>query len=125
MTLYKASKLANVLFTYELDRRAQGRGVRSNAICPGFVPETLAERQSGLRRFFTREVLARMPFAQRLERASTYLADLATDPALDGVGGKFYCEGAPTPSSPASHDTELARGLWAVSATLCDLPDAL
>ena len=32
---YKNSKLANVLFTYELSRQLEGSGVKVNAICPG------------------------------------------------------------------------------------------
>ena len=39
---YRNSKLANMWFTYELQRRLAGAGVTSNAICPGFVPAAIA-----------------------------------------------------------------------------------
>ena len=32
---YKNSKLANILFTFELNRQLQGSGVKVNALCPG------------------------------------------------------------------------------------------
>ena len=38
--LYRNSKLANILFAYELDRRLKGSGVTSNALSPGFIPNT-------------------------------------------------------------------------------------
>lgn len=37
---YKNSKLAVLWFTYELQRRLEGRPITANAVCPGFVPTT-------------------------------------------------------------------------------------
>jgi len=42
---YRNSKLANIWFAYELNRRLMGTGVTSNAVCPGFVPEAIGARR--------------------------------------------------------------------------------
>lgn len=53
---YRTSKLANMWFAYELQRRLMGTGVTSNAVCPGFVPAAIAaRRKSSIERFFTRK----------------------------------------------------------------------
>ena len=68
---YKNSKLANRWFAYELQRRLAGTGVTSNAVCPGFVPEAIADRRkSPVERWMYGQVLRRMPFARSLEQAS-------------------------------------------------------
>ena len=68
---YRNSKLANMWFTYELQRRLTGTAVTSNAVCPGFVPAAIADRRSSpIDRFMYKQVLARMPFARSLEQAS-------------------------------------------------------
>lgn len=122
---YKNSKLANVWFAYELQRRLAGSGVTSNAVCPGFVPAAIAERrESPLERFFYREILARMPFARSLEQASASYLVAATGPQYETVGGKFIVDGEEIPSSPESYDEQKARRLWELSAQWCGLEDA-
>src|SRR5512136_2783295 len=60
---YCNSKLANMWFTYELQRRLTGTGVTSNAVCPGFVPEAIGDRRtSSFDRLLYRHILPRMPF---------------------------------------------------------------
>ena len=74
MLAYKNSKLANLWFTYELNRRLDGTGVAANALCPGFVPATIADEVRGLRRFKFRHILSRLPFARTpTEATDTYL----------------------------------------------------
>lgn len=112
---YASSKLANILFTYELDRRYHRKGIRSLAVCPGFVPETGARHYQGVRAFFFGQVLSRMPFARSLATASGHLADLCVEAKFDGIGERFYMDGHQHRSSEASYDEALARRLWEVS----------
>jgi retinol dehydrogenase-12 len=119
---YRNSKLANMWFAYELQRRLTGTGVTSNAVCPGFVPAAIAaRRKSTIERLFYAQVMTRMPFARSLEQASESYVFAATDPALEGVGGKFIVDGKEKRSSDESYDEEKARRLWELSWEWCGL----
>jgi retinol dehydrogenase-12 len=119
---YKNSKLANMWFAYELQRRLSGMNVSSNAVCPGFVPEAIADRRKGaVDRFFYRQVMRRMPFARSLDQASASYLAVAVDPRFEGVGGKFIVDGKETPSSDESYDEEKAQRLWEMSRLWCGL----
>jgi NAD(P)-dependent dehydrogenase (short-subunit alcohol dehydrogenase family) len=119
---YRNSKLANIWFAYELQRRLTGTGVTSNAVCPGFVPAAIAaRRKSPIEKFFYAQILARMPFARSLEQASTSYMIAATDPALEGVGGKFIVDGKEKCSSEESYNEQKARRLWEMSWEWCGL----
>lgn len=119
---YRNSKLANMWFAYELQRRQTGTDVTSNAVCPGFVPAAIAARRnSPVEKFFYAQIMARMPFARSLEQASDSYMIAATDPAFEGVGGKFIVDGKEKRSSDDSYDKEKARRLWELSLEWCGL----
>jgi retinol dehydrogenase 12 len=119
---YNNSKLANVWFTYELQRRLAGSGVTSNAVCPGFVPQAIGDRRtSAFDRLLYRRILPRMPFARSLDQASSSYVMAATDPRWEGVGGKFITDGKERLSSDESYDEAKARKLWDLSWTWCGL----
>jgi NAD(P)-dependent dehydrogenase (short-subunit alcohol dehydrogenase family) len=118
---YSNAKLANVWFAYEWQRRYGSVGVTANALCPGFVPASIAERRSGLTRVFYKDVLARMPFARSLDQAATSIVWLATNPRYASTGGKFIFDCQEIPSSAESYDEHKARQLWEASLALCGL----
>ncbi len=121
---YKNSKLANMWFAYELQRRLSGSGVTSNAVCPGFVPESIADRRKSIERWLYREVLARMPFARSVEQASSSFVFVATDPRYETFGGKFIVDKKEIASSDESYDQEKAQRLWKESSRWCGLQAA-
>lgn len=110
---YGQSKLANVLFTYELDRRLTGSGVTVNALHPGFVRTGLPTKHTPvpLRLFVALSFLFGMP-PQEGARTSVMLA---ADPELEGVSGKYFSVGKPVRSSPRSYDQQSAERLWEIS----------
>jgi NAD(P)-dependent dehydrogenase (short-subunit alcohol dehydrogenase family) len=119
---YCNSKLANMWFAYELQRRLEGSGVTSNAVCPGFVPEAIGDRRtSGFDRVLYRRILPHMPFARTLDQASSSYLMAATDQRWEGVGGKFIVDGKERLSSDASYDEAQARKLWDLSWAWCGL----
>jgi retinol dehydrogenase 12 len=106
---YGSSKLANILFTYELARRLDGKNVTVNAVHPGFV-NTNFQRAAGLN--------MRGPLTSE-EGADTQLW-LATSPEMEGVTGKYFVRRQDTRSSAISYDTAVAKRLWDVSAKMVD-----
>ena len=119
---YCNSKLGNMWFAYELQRRLTGSGVTSNAVCPGFVPQAIGDRRtSSFDRLLYRKILPHMPFARSLDRASSSYLMAATDPHWEGVGGKFIVDGKERRSSDESYDEAQSRKLWDLSGKWCGL----
>ena len=120
---YNQSKLANVLFTYELARRLDGSGVTVNCLAPGVTRTNFGREDSGpVMRLLT--PLAR-PFMRSPEEGAATAVWLASSPEAEGVTGSYYLRrrGGPTArrSSRRSYDTQLARRLWQVSEELTGL----
>ena len=120
---YNQSKLANVLFTYELARRLDGTGVTVNCLAPGVTRTNFGRDDSGpLMRLLS--PLAR-PFMRSPEEGAATAVWLASSPEAEGVTGRYYLRrrARPTPrrSSRRSYDTDLARRLWRVSEELTGL----
>lgn len=110
---YGQSKLANVMFTYELARSLAGSGVTANALHPGLVHTGFGgnNRQWVWRfvYFFINRMA--MPPAQGAETAIY----LAAAPEVEGVTGRYFVRCRPTASSRASYDEAAARRLWTAS----------
>ena len=109
---YAHSKLAIVLFTYELARRLEGTGVTANALHPGIVATNFAMQGGGSMGLIVR--LFR-PFFVGPEQGAQTGVYLATSPEVEGVTGKYFVNRKAVPSSPASYDTTIASRLWEVS----------
>ena len=115
MRAYSQSKLANVLFTYELARRLEGSGVTVNVLHPGFVGTGFA-RNNGVLYNFGMGVLGKFIRQPAMgARTSIYLA---SSPEVEGVTGKYFYDCQEIPSSAISHDLGLAEKLWQVSLEL-------
>lgn len=124
LTAYSRSKLANVLFAYELARRLHGMGITVNCCHPGLVQTALLE--SGFDRWWLRWLFPLLTHRMITpEKGATTLLHLATAPELAGVTGGYFTRSRIVASSPLSHDRELAAQLWQDSLRLTgQLPDA-
>ena len=135
---YNRSKLANVLFTYELARRLEGRGVTANCLHPGVVPTNLnrylgtgrdpaASQPSPvtrMKRSFRRKLgllRGRRSEVCTPEEACRTSVHLATSPDVEQVSGAYFVDCRQASSSPASHDEAIAARLWEVSERLTGL----
>jgi NAD(P)-dependent dehydrogenase (short-subunit alcohol dehydrogenase family) len=116
---YNQSKLANVMFTYELARRLEGTGVTATVAHPGVVRTAFgAEDPSPFWKVFL--PLAR-PLLKSPERGAQTSIYLASSPEVEGVSGKYFANRKPRTSNKASYDTAAAARLWRVSAELVGL----
>jgi NAD(P)-dependent dehydrogenase (short-subunit alcohol dehydrogenase family) len=114
--VYAQSKLANVLFTYELARRLEGSGVTANALHPGFVNSNFGSTMSLIPAFFNR-LFSRL-FGISPEQGAETIIYLASSPEVEGVTGKYFVKKKATRSSPESYDEAVAKRLWEVSEQL-------
>jgi len=119
MRAYSQSKLANVLFTYELARRLEGSEVTANVLHPGFVKTNVARGDNGwLTRLLQPLIFRRgMP----VEQGAATTVYLASSADVEGVSGKFFVDCKEKASSPLSHSREAQIRLWQVSAELTGL----
>jgi NAD(P)-dependent dehydrogenase (short-subunit alcohol dehydrogenase family) len=118
---YGQSKLANVMFTYELARRLKETRITANAVDPGGVATNLG-RNNGLlawARHLTYYALKRELLSPR--QAADTLVYLATSPEVEGVTGLLFFQRKPVRSSDASYDDQAARRLWKMSESLTDI----
>jgi NAD(P)-dependent dehydrogenase (short-subunit alcohol dehydrogenase family) len=116
---YGQSKLANVLFTYELARRMEGKGVCVNAVHPGFVLTNLG-RDNGWFLHKIIRLIMRLTGISPEEGAET-LIYLATSPEVENITGQYFYKMKPVETSPQSYDPEAALRLWKISEDLTGL----
>lgn len=115
---YSQSKLANVLFTYELARRLDGTGVVANCVHPGLVRTNFAHNNGGFMSIVMRIFGSFMLSPSKGAQTSIYLA---SSPMVEGVTGKYFMKKSQAKSSKESYDPAIARQLWNVSSELAKL----
>jgi len=115
---YGDSKLMNLMFTNELNRRYAGAGVTSSALHPGIVETELARDQKGWMKLVG--VFMR-PFMKSAEQgaATTLFAALRMDPSA--TGGNYLSDCAPARPGKLSGDAGLEARLWARSEALAGI----
>lgn len=106
---YGNSKLANLLFTFELSRRLAGSGVTANAMHPGLVATNFGANNGIPGRVFN---LATCLFGMSCEAGARTIIYLATSPDVVNITGKYFVKEKIVASSAVSRDEVLARRLW-------------
>jgi NAD(P)-dependent dehydrogenase (short-subunit alcohol dehydrogenase family) len=116
---YNQSKLANVMFTYELARRLTGSGVTANALHPGVVRTGFgAEDPTTMMKVFLPLAL---PFLKTPAKGAATSIHLAGAPELQAVSGQYFSGSRPKRSADRSYDEAAAARLWEVSSGLVGL----
>jgi retinol dehydrogenase-14 len=113
---YNQSKLANVMFTYELARRLEGSGVTATVLHPGVVRTGFAAEDPSA----MWKVLLPMigPLLKTPEEGAATSIYLASSPQVKGLTGAYFANGKPKTSSKSSHDETAAARLWQISVDL-------
>jgi NAD(P)-dependent dehydrogenase (short-subunit alcohol dehydrogenase family) len=112
---FGATKAANLMFTFELARRAKRWDVRAYAYHPGLVRSELMREAPRPISFLTR-LVSRTP-----KRAGEDLAELATSPAFESMTGWFFKGGHRIDPPKSTLDVEAQSNLWKRSAEIVEL----
>jgi NAD(P)-dependent dehydrogenase (short-subunit alcohol dehydrogenase family) len=119
---YSQSKLANVMFTYELARRLEGSGVTANVLHPGVVRTAFGAEDPPL---WHRWVLPLVrPLLKTPARGADTSIYLASSTKVEEVTGRYFVNRKPVRSSRNSYDAPAAARLWRISEHLVGLPIA-
>jgi NAD(P)-dependent dehydrogenase (short-subunit alcohol dehydrogenase family) len=115
--VYGMSKLANVLFTYELAERLRGTGVLANCVHPGGVNTNFGNNNRSLGLLLFR---ALKPFMRTPEQGADAIVYLASSLEAGAMSGKYLTDRKEvSPAQP--RDEALQKRLWEVSEELTNL----
>ncbi len=117
---YNQSKLANVMFTYELARRLDGTGVTATALHPGMTNTSFSTEDP--HRKMAPVVFVVRPLMRSPKKGADTVVHLASSPELEGVTGRYFANRKIKESVKSSYDTAISAQLWRVSADLVGLP---
>lgn len=116
--VYGKSKLANIMFTYELAERLEGTGVTANCVHPGSVNTNFGENNRSpmtlLFRLFK-------PFMRSPEQGADTIVYLAASSQVQGMTGKYLSDRKVMTSSEETYDESLRKKLWEASEELTGL----
>lgn len=117
---YAQSKLANVLFTYELARKYEERGINNisvNALHPGTVNTGIGDKNSSGVLNYTWKFLK--PFLSSIEDGAATSVYLASSKQVENETAQYWVKCNSTKSAAISYDENLAERLWNISRVLC------
>ena len=120
LKVYGQSKLASIVFAFELARRMKGRGVTSNCLHPGMVATQIGNR-SGLIGLAW-ELMK--PFLLTPAQGAETMLYLAGSPEVADTTGTYFVDKRITRPDPIALDRALQARLWKVSAHMTGLAPA-
>ena len=107
MRAYRQSKLAQVMFTFELAERLEGSGVTVNALHPASLMETKMVIETFGSSMST------------VEEGAEATVRLATSPELEGVTGRYFDGTREGRADAQAYDEGARKRLWNLSEELC------
>ena len=119
--VYGMTKLANILFTYELAERLEGTGVVANSLHPGGVNTNFGNNN---RSFGTLIFRAFKPFMRTPEQGADTVVYLAVSPEAGKMTGRYLTDRKVVSSFEDPHDEVMQKRLWEVSEELTNLEGA-
>ena len=118
MKAYGQSKLALLMFTYDLARRLAGTGVTVNALHPGFVASDMYRSSGGFIKLLG-PVINLMAVSPEVGAETSIF--VATFPEVEGVTGKYFVKKQAVASSSVSHDMTATERLMAITKEMAGL----
>ena len=112
---YARTKLASLLFTFELARRLEGTGVTVNALDPGLVVSGFSE-SNGVYGWFMRRYVGFRGIG--VEQGAATSIHLAASTDMEQLSGRYFVKSQPARCSDAAQDTAAAARLWRLSEDL-------
>jgi NAD(P)-dependent dehydrogenase (short-subunit alcohol dehydrogenase family) len=109
MRAYGQSKLALIMFTFDLAASLQGTGVTANAIHPATLMNTKMVAEAGFRPRTT------------VEEGAEAISHLATSPQLEGASGQFFDGKRASRAHREAYDAQARRRLRDLSLVLVGL----
>ncbi len=109
MRAYRQSKLAQIMFTFDLARELAGTGVTVTALHPATFMNTTMVRQSGVTPVST------------VEQGADAIMHLAVSPDLDGRSGLYFNGQSEARADPQAYDADARARLKALSLELVGL----
>ncbi|MEJ7843890.1 MAG: SDR family oxidoreductase [Rubrobacter sp.] len=107
MGAYSRSKLAQVMFAFELAGRLRGTGVTANALHPVSLMDTKMVRDTFGYAMST------------VEEGAEAVVRLAASPGLEGVTGRYFDGTRETRADQQAYDPQARKRLWDLSEDLC------
>ena len=120
---YNQSKLANVMFTYELAKRLEGTGVTATVLHPGITSTDFGREDQA--RGWGPLIAVMRRFMKSPDQGAETSVYLASSLGAEGLTGRYFANRTPKKTHRASYDAAITARLWQVSADLVGLPITL
>ncbi len=108
MRAYTRSKLAQIMFTFELAGRLSGSGVSVNALHPASLMDTKMVNETFGYTMST------------VQEGAVATVRLAASPDVEGVTGRYFDGHHEARANRQAYDPEARKRLWTTSEELCD-----
>ncbi len=118
MKAYGQSKLALLMFTYDLARRLAGTGVTVNALHPGFVASDMYRSSGGFIKLLGPVIKLMAVSPEAGAETSIFVA---ASPEVEGITGKYFVKKQAVASSPSSYDMAVTQRLMAINKEMLGL----